>query len=394
MQDLLDNFMANVNQYGPRIIQALIVLLIFWLVALAIKWLIGAAIDRLGFAKKANEMRGSNGKSLGTNLSSAAYWIVMLIGIMQAATVAQLSIVTDAIQGVIDPIMQYLPNVVGAAIIFGVLMIVANVVKQALSAVLVFADDMPERFNLTQGPVNVSGITSNIAYAFIALGALAAALQVLGIESISQPVGELIEDIIGIIPNILVAGIILGIFAVIAKLVGDLAKRTLPGTGVNSAIASLGILDGADAGMTASNIIARVSQFFIVLLGLVAALQALGIEMLTDAMEVVLGMGSQIVFGAIIIFAGVFLARLVSGAMAKAGGGASDVAANVIKWVIIVLSTILGISRMGLDPTGGEFILNVAQYLIMGGAAALALAFGWGGKDWAARQLENWRSTR
>ena len=46
-----------------------------------------------------------------------------------------------------------------------------------------------------------------------------------------------------------------------------------------------------------------------------------------------------------------------------------------MKWVIIVFTTILGISRMGLDPTGGTFILDVAKYAVMGGALALAIAF-------------------
>ncbi|MEE9330005.1 MAG: hypothetical protein V3V30_07680, partial [Parvularculaceae bacterium] len=154
------------------------------------------------------------------------------------------------------------------------------------------------------------------------------------------------------------------------------------------------ILKGADGGMSASNLIAKAALFFITLLGLIQALKALKFDALTGAMNTVLEMGVQIVFGSIIIFAGVFLARLITGAMASTGSGATDVAANVVKWVIITLSIILGISRMGLDPTGGEFILNVAQYLVMGAAAAMALAFGWGGRDWAARQLESWRSSK
>ena len=130
-------------------------------------------------------------------------------------------------------------------------------------------------------------------------------------------------------------------------------------------------------GLTASKVIARVSLFLIVLLGLVAALNVLGIDSLTYAMNVVLDMGVQIIFGALIIFAGVFVARLVSSAMDSTGAGATDVTARVMKWIIIILSVILGISRMGLDPTGGVFILDVAKWMVIGGAAAFAIAFGW-----------------
>jgi hypothetical protein len=78
--------------------------------------------------------------------------------------------------------------------------------------------------------------------------------------------------------------------------------------------------------------------------------------------------------------------------MESAGEGASDVAARVVKWIVIILSVIVGISRMGLDPTGGLFILDVAKWLVIGAAAAFAIAFGWVGRDWAARQLDKWRS--
>ena len=266
--------------------------------------------------------------------------------------------------------------------------------KHALKAILVFADGMPEQFGLASGTVNISGITSYVAFSIVTLLGAITAFEVLAIAAISDPANALLEDIIGIIPNVLAAGVILAVFVLIARFVADLIRRVLPGTGVDSAVSELGILKGADAGLTASSISARVVQFLIVLLGVIAALNALGIETLMGAMDVVLEMATQIIFGALIIFAGVFTARLVTGAMAATGSGASDVAANAVKWIIISLSVILGISRMGLDPTGGEFILNVAEYLVMGGAAAMALAFGWGGRDWAAKQLENWRSTK
>ncbi len=387
--------MNQVEIFGPNILKAVIVFVAFWVVALIVKWLIGAAIDKTGMAKKANAAsKKPGGKTLGQNLAQAGYWIVLLIGLMQALAIGGATQISDALNGVIEPIMGYGDNVIGALLIFGIFMIVANVVKQALSSILIFADPMPERFNLASGPVNVSGITATVASAIIALIGAITAFDVLDIQAISVPANELLSDIMGMIPNILAAAIILAIFVFVARFIGDLIKRVLPGMGVDGAVAELGLLKGADSGMTASSIAARVSQFFIVLLGVIAALNALGIETLTNAMNVVLEMGVQIVFGALIIFAGVFIARLVTGAMAATGSGATDVAANVVKWIIIVLSVILGISRMGLDPTGGAFILDVAKYLVMGGSAALALAFGWGGKDWAAKQLENWRATR
>lgn len=394
MEQMWNNFMAQMEAYGPNILKAALVMIAFIVVAFIARWLISAAIDRTGLAKKANETTAADKKSLGASLATAAFWIVILVGLVQSLAIAGATQISRALNGVVNPIMDYLPNVIGAVLIFAIFLIVANVVKHALKAILVFADGMPERFGFADGPVNISGITSYVAFSIVTLLGAITAFDVLAIAAISDPANALLNDIIGIIPNILAAGVILAVFVLVARFVADLLRRVLPGTGVDSAVSELGVLKGADAGLTASSIAARVAQFLIVLLGVIAALNALGIDTLTGAMDVVLEMATQIIFGALIIFAGVFTARLVTGAMAATGSGASDVAANVVKWSIIVLSVILGISRMGLDPTGGEFILNVAEYLVMGGAAAMALAFGWGGRDWAAKQLENWRSTK
>ena len=395
MEEFWRNTVDQAQTYGPQLIKAALVMIAFIIGAYIVRWLIAAAIDRTGLAKKANASTAtSDSKSLGASLAQAAFWVTILIGLMQALAVAGATQISSALHGVIDPILSYLPQVIGAALLFGIFLILANVVRETLKAVLVFGDGMPERFGLATGPVNISGIVASVAFAVLIIIGAIMAFDVLAIEAISEPANALLTDISGIIPNVLAAGVILAIFVLIGRFVSNLVMKTLPGTGVDSAVTELGLLKGADTGLTASTVIARVSMFFIVLLGLEAALNVLGIESLTYAMNVVLDMGVQIIFGALIIFAGVFIARLVSSAMDSAGAGATDVAARVMKWIIIILSVILGISRMGLDPTGGVFILDVAKWMVIGAAGAFAIAFGWGGRDWAARILESWRSTR
>ncbi len=380
--------------YAPKLIAAAIIIVITIIVAMIVRALIAKGIDATGLAKKANTTAEPGAKSLGFNLGTAAYWVIILIGMIQALTKLDMTTIVDPLNEMLGQIMAYLPKIIAAVIVFGVFMIVANVVRQAIKSVLIFADPMPAKFGLASDNVNVSGITATIASAMIAIIGGIAALKVLDISAISDPAIALLDDVVGVIPNILVAGIIMALFVFIARFVSGLARKTLPNFGVDAAIAELGILKGADKGMTASGLIASAASFFIVLLGLIQALRVLNFEALTSALNIVLEMGGQIAFGAIIIFAGVFLARMITGLMASAGSGATDVAAGLVKWVIIILSVILGISRMGLDPTGGEFILNVAEYFVMGGAAAAAIAFGWGGKDWAAAQLEKLRSSK
>jgi hypothetical protein len=386
LEDIGSWFQTNLQ----TLLEAALILVGFVLAAYLVRWLIKKAIDSTGFAKKAAAAAEGDGKSvgLGQSIGSAAFWIIILIGLVQALDRLGLEQIVGPLNNMFETIFAYLPNLIGAALIFAVFLIVANVVKQAAKAVLVFTDPLPEKAGLASGPVDVSGVTSNILFALIAILGGIAAFDVLDIAAISGPANEMLSSIVSAIPRILLAVIILAIFYVIARFVSGLIRKTAPSLNLDEAVQSLGLLKGADKGVNMTSILSGLSLFFIMLLGLIQALRVLDFAPLTEAMTIVLDMGTQIVFGAIIIAAGVFIANLVANAMAATGSGATDTAAGVTKWVIIVLASILGISRMGLDPTGGQFILYAALALLAGGALAGGLAFGIGGRDWAAAQLE------
>lgn len=401
MEEFWNNLVSQAQLYGPQLVQAALVMIAFILAAYFFRWLVATAIDKSGLARRlsrpadaaaATQPADEKPYSLGKSLARAVFWIVILIGLMQALAIAGATRISEALDSVIRPVMNYLPNIIGAALIFAVFLIIANVVRETFKAVFVFTDGLPARLGLATGPVQISGILANVAFAVLVIIGAIVAFDVLNIAAISHPANTLLSDIIGIIPRMLAAGVILAIFVFIGRFVSSLIRRVLPGTGVDAAASELGLLKSAPSGLTATAAIAHVALFLIVLLGLVSALNVLGIEALTVAMSIVLEMGAQILFGALIIFAGVFIADLVSRAMAATGPGAAHIAARIVKWAVIILSVILGVSRMGLDPSGGIFILEIAKWLVIGAAAAFALAFGLGGREWAAKQLEKWRS--
>lgn len=392
MEAIWNDIVLQFETYGPKVFAAILILVGFILAAYIVRWIITKAIDATGFAKKANKDGKEGVKSLGASLASAAFWVIVLVGIVQALSRLDLNQVTDPLNGMLQEIFDYLPRIIGAILIFSVFAIVAGVVHKAVSAVLVFADPLPKRIGLADDDVDISGITAIILSSIVLIFGGIAALEALQITAISEPAIEMLQEILTFIPNVIAALLILTIFVVIARFAASLIARTLPATGLDSAITSLGLLKGSDTGLTASKIVGNLALFFIVLLGLIAALRALNMEPVTNAMYVVLDMGASIVFGAVIIFAGVFIANLVTNAMDSAGSGSTDVAAKAVKWIIIILAVILGVSRMGLDPQNGAFILDAARILLIGAAVGLALAFGLGGREWAAKQLEKWRS--
>lgn len=388
----MDGFLLQIedafNTYGPRILAAAIILGVGWLIAILVRSLLGGAIDRLPFVKKANE-ENKSAPPIGSSLGVAGFWIVILAALVLALERLGMGSVSASIRETLDQIFAYLPKVIGAGITFFVFAIVARVARQATRATLqaVQADEAPKRLGLSSQSVNLASPIGAIVFALIIIPGAIAALQVLDIDAITVPAVSMLNEILAAIPNIIVAALVIGIFAIIAKFVRELVLRTLPNTGVDNAVAKLGVLDGADSGMTASRIIASVAGFFILLLGLIQGMKTLGFEPLTEALDIILSMGAQIIFGSVIIFAGVLISGFVAKALAATGSGVSDMMARVVRIVIIILASILGVSRMGLDPSG-SFITNAALIALIGAAVAGGIAFGLGGREWAARQLE------
>ncbi len=97
-------------------------------------------------------------------------------------------------------------------------------------------------------------------------------------------------------------------------------------------------------------------------------------------------LGGKVIFGTLVIVVGFVLARILAN-LVGSSTGEGGYAQTVVKYAVIALFTAIGLTFMGL----ADQIVMLAFGLILGSAAiAAALAFGLGGRDYAARMLEDW----
>ncbi len=223
------------------------------------------------------------------------------------------------------------------------------------------------------GGMQISNLVGQILYALIIVVMSIAALQVLAIQAISEPATQMLSTILDAIPLILGAGILLAIGVIIARFIGGLLDSMMRGFGLERTIGQLGI-DGANA----VTVITRIVQVAIVLFFGIAATRMLNFPQITEMLNAILALGGRVLFGGVVIAAGIFLAGLLARTI---GGGP---VAQIVRWATIVLFAAMGLKYMGL----ADSIVNLAfGALVVGGAAAAALAYGLGGRDAAARQL-------
>ena len=367
-------------ELGEKLLFALIALIITWLAARAAKWAFAKLVDTVDFFKRGT----GNGTSLGESLGKIVSLLIWLFGLLIVLNILELGGVAGPINSLLENVVDFLPNLLWAGLIFFIGMMVARIVRDLVVTTLQAVDF--DKWANRGGVDNVTGNTAisktigTIAYVLIAIPVAIAALEQLQIQSISDPASDMLRMIFAAIPNIIAAAILLGIGYLISKFVVQIAKEVLPGLGVDRALAESGLV--AD-GTTASGIIARIAQVAIILFFAIAATRILGFPELTQILDQLLELGGRVIFGAVVIAFGFLIANLL--ARLISGDAGSSTAGTIVRWATIILFVFMGLQFTGI---GGMIPANALTILIGGIAVAGALAFGLGGRDWAARKLD------
>jgi hypothetical protein len=394
---------AQTMYWGPKILIAILILVVTWIVARAVKWVLQKAVDRSPGLRK--HVTGTPEETIGHQLGTIAKLIIWLVGIMAALRFLGVGQILAPINDLVVEIFAFLPHLIAAGLIFFIGLVVARIVRRLVETVLIAAnvDGLLARVGIgsTEGTTrtppeavppgaapgatraSIARAAGVLVYALIIIPVAIAALQALEITSISGPATAMLDQILAAIPHVLAAALWLGIAFVAARFLKTIIEAILPPTGFDDAIRSTGVLP---ANAFPSRIVANIAMIAIILGAAIEAASQLGGGTVAIFLAQVTELGGKVIFGTLIIVVGIFLARIISGLVAS-GTGENSYAQTIVRYAIIALFTAIGLTFMGL----ADQIVMLAFGLILGSAAiACALAFGLGGRDAAARILERW----
>jgi len=403
MYDTSAYWQAQLMNWGPKILIAILILVATWAVARAVKWIIQRAIDRIPALKR--HITGGPEETVGHQLGTIAKLIIWLVGIMAALQFLGFAQVLAPINELVNEIFAFLPHLIAAGLIFFVGLVVARIVRRLVETVLIAAniDGLLARIGIgeTEGtvrtdpaavPPGAAPATTRaslaraggiLVFALIIIPVAIAALQALGISSISGPATDMLNQILTAIPRIIAAALWLGIAFIAARFLKSIVEAVLPPTGFDDAIRSTGVLP---PNAVPSRIVANIAMIVVILAASIEAARQLGGDEIAIFLAQITALGGKVIFGTLIIVAGMFLARIVAN-LVGSGTGEGGFAQTIVRYAIIALFTAIGLTFMGL----ADQIVEMAFGLILGAAAvATALAFGLGGRDAAARILERW----
>ncbi len=372
MQKVLENFGA----YLPKVLGALIILIVGWLVAKALSVALKHLINKLHVSEKLSKVSGTTvdpekDTTLADGLSTGLFYLIMLFVLVAFFEALDLKIITEPIQNLLSPLAAFVPNIIGAGVMLIIAWALAAVLRilvtkglsamQADEKISQLFDKEPEEtfpFSKTVG-------TIVFAFVFILfLPGIMGALSTTALSGILEPVQGLLDKTMAFIPNIFAAAVILLVFWIIARIVRQIVTVLLASLGTDTF--------GEKIGMEKQKLSAiggAIVYILILIPGVTLALDTLDMGSITDPisnmLNLVLEKIPSILSAAVVLIVGFLLAGLArkfitdisSSAGAdtlseKVGGDAlkiSGVIGSLVYFFIIVPILITALDILDLD---------------------------------------------
>ena len=196
------------------------------------------------------------------------------------------------------------------------------------------------------------------------------------------------------IPRFLGALVILLVGWIIARVVRGLVTRGLRLVRFNE-VADRAEIDQflAKAGvrLDPAAVVGRLAYWFLLLIFVGAAFDAFGLTQVNTVINQIVGFIPNVIVAVVVLLLGAlaatFVGNLVRGASGSARVGDPSLLAMLARGAVLVFASLIALDQLQIAPT----IINTLWTALIGMfAVAGALAFGLGGRDVAARMLENW----
>jgi len=386
LQGLLD----QVTAFIPSLISAAILGAIAWALATGVRMLVKGAAARTNLDERLSQnvdLEETSQVTIGETLATAAYWLILLFFLPGILSTLQLNGLVAPVQDLVNSLLQALPNILGAGIIFVLGWYLARILRTIVSNLLAVtgADKLGERVGLT-GEQTISKIVGTVVYALILIATLTAALGQLQIEAISGPATEMLNAVLNAIPAIFGAALLLALAYFVARLVSNLVASILSSVGFDELPGKIGFPMG-QSGRKASELVAWVILIAVMLFAATEAANMLGFSLLAAMIANFTTFGGQVLLALIILAFGVYFGNLAKTFMLGAGGANSAFTANLARVAIVVFAGAMALRQMGI----ADEIVNLAFGIMLGAiGVAAALAFGLGSREIAGREVEKW----
>jgi len=215
-----------------------------------------------------------------------------------------------------------------------------------------------------------------------------------------EPVRVFLGHVGNFLPRLaLAAAVVIGgwLLAKLARVAVDKGLRAVNFNVITERSGMDGFLNQGGIRSDITGILALVIYWLVVLATLIIAFNSLGLTYITDLLGQVVLFVPKVVVALLILAFGAYFARFVGDVVVtycrNVGVQDADFLGKIAQYAIMVFVALIALDQVNV---GGDIVRQSFLIILAGVVLALALAFGLGGREWAAGQIARWlaRGTR
>ncbi len=328
---MLDQLQSVILTYVPQLLAALAILVVGWLLARLAAAIVRRVLRRLQLDSRIDRFLGEGETAFSVEgaLATVVFALVMIFVVVAAAQALRLTVITNPLNRLLGDVLAYLPKLVGGLALLGLAWLLATAVRYVLKRLL-GSTTLDERFNRYvadegEQPVALAQTLGDVAYWLVLLLFLPGVLAALEISGL-QPVQTMVNELLGFLPNLVAAGVILAVGWFVARIVQRIVTGFLAAVGADQLSRRVGLTPVLGE-QTLSGLLGLVIYVLILIPVLLAALNALQLGAVTQPVSNMLNslLGALPgIFGAVLILAiayvvGRVVSNLVTNVLAGMG---------------------------------------------------------------------------
>ncbi len=216
------------------------------------------------------------------------------------------------------------------------------------------------------------------------------------LDMLIEPLRALLVQVGAFLPRLALAIVVLIGGWLLAKVARFAVVRALRAINFNVLTERAGMDDFLEQGgirTDTTGIFGALVYWLVILAALIIAFNGLGLTYITDLLHKVVLFVPHVVVALLILAFGAYFARFIATTVSTycrnigIGPGDAELLARIAQYAIIAFVVLIALDQLGV---GGHIVRESFLIILAGIVFALALAFGLGGRDWAAALLERW----
>jgi Conserved TM helix len=214
------------------------------------------------------------------------------------------------------------------------------------------------------------------------------------IDMLVDATREFLHQTAAFLPKLLLALLVVAIGWLIAKAVRFAVERALRAINFNVLTERAGtdnFLRQAGMQGDTTTLFGLLAFWLIILAALIIAFNGMGLTYITDLLGRVVIFVPKLLIAMLVMVFGSYSARFVGNAVQSYCQDAqipdAEMLGRLVRYGIMLFVIMIALSQV---EVGGDIVQRTFLIILAGLMLAIALAFGLGGKDWAAAMLQRW----